>query len=113
MKVPCGFEIPPFPHPSQRCREILVRDRETCVHGYFENEKTHYPSSIAGSVVASCGILMAGTPDSSSTPPTRELAAIMFSDIAGYTAIMGRDEQAGLEARNAHRDLLRGILPRF
>jgi class 3 adenylate cyclase len=28
-----------------------------------------------------------------STAPTRELAAIMFSDIAGYTAIMGRDER--------------------
>jgi adenylate cyclase len=37
----------------------------------------------------------------------------MFSDIAGYTAIMGRDEQEGLEARNSHRELLRTILPRF
>jgi len=31
--------------------------------------------------------------------PTRELAAIMFSDIAGYTAIMGRDERKGVKAR--------------
>src|SRR5215469_3440937 len=38
---------------------------------------------------------------------------IMFSDIAGYTAIMGRDEAQGLAARDAHRELLRGILPRF
>jgi hypothetical protein len=45
--------------------------------------------------------------------PKRELAAIMFSDIASYTAIMGRDEQEGLEARNSHRELLRTILPRF
>jgi adenylate cyclase len=45
--------------------------------------------------------------------PRRELAAIMFSDIAGYTAIMGRDEQEGLDARNSHRELLRTILPRF
>lgn len=30
--------------------------------------------------------------DSTETPPTRELAAIMFSDVVGYTAIMGRDE---------------------
>ncbi len=37
----------------------------------------------------------------------------MFSDIAGYTATMGRDEAAGLDARNSHRDLLRAILPRF
>src|SRR5215469_11374137 len=38
---------------------------------------------------------------------------IMFSDIAGYTAIMGRDEAQGLAARDAHRELLRSILPRF
>jgi class 3 adenylate cyclase len=35
---------------------------------------------------------MAGTP---TTNPTRELAAIMFSDVVGYTAIMCRDEQKG------------------
>src|SRR5712691_6791202 len=54
--------------------------------------------------------------DSSGTPsanPTRELAAIMFSDIAGYTAIMGRDERKALRALDDHRDLLRTILPRF
>src|SRR5260370_883982 len=53
---------------------------------------------------------------SSGTPgaiPTRELAAIMFSDIAGYTAIMGRDERKALRALDDHRDLLRTILPRF
>jgi len=27
----------------------------------------------------------------------------MFTDIAGYTAIMGRDEEKGLASRNAHR----------
>ena len=51
--------------------------------------------------------------DSPSTGSRRELAAIMFSDIAGYTAIMARDEHEGLEARNSHRELLRTILPRF
>ncbi len=54
--------------------------------------------------------------DSSGTPsanPTRELAAIIFSDIAGYTAIMGRDERKALRALDDHRDLLRTILPRF
>jgi adenylate cyclase len=56
---------------------------------------------------------MATSSDIHPENPTRELAAIMFSDIAGYTAIMGRDEAEGLSARNAHRDLLRTILPRF
>jgi TolB-like protein/class 3 adenylate cyclase len=44
---------------------------------------------------------------------TRELAAIMFSDIAGYTAIMGRDEQEAIRALDVHRGTLRAILPKF
>ena len=47
------------------------------------------------------------------TSPTRELAAIMFSDIAGYTLIMGRDEQAGLPAVRTHNDLLHTMLPKY
>ena len=54
--------------------------------------------------------ISSGTPAES---PTRELAAIMFSDIAGYTAIMGRDEDDAIRAVDAHRALLRSILPRF
>lgn len=46
-------------------------------------------------------------------PPTRELAAIMFSDIVGYTAIMGRDEREGLRAVREHRAHLRAVLPQF
>jgi adenylate cyclase len=51
--------------------------------------------------------------DTLATNPTRELAAIMFSDVVGYTAIMGRDEQEALRALDAHRDLLRSLLPKF
>jgi adenylate cyclase len=43
----------------------------------------------------------------------RQLAAIMFSDIVGYTAMMGRDELAAMHALKGHRDHLRDILPRF
>jgi hypothetical protein len=39
--------------------------------------------------------------------PTRELAAIMFSDVVGYTAIMGRDEQQALRALEDHREIQR------
>src|SRR5262249_25083100 len=42
----------------------------------------------------------------------RELAAIMFSDVVGYTAIMGRDEQKGLEPIARHREHLRAVLPK-
>ena len=34
---------------------------------------------------------MTSSSDTLAANPTRELAAIMFSDIVGYTAIMGRD----------------------
>ena len=37
----------------------------------------------------------------------------MFSDIAGYTAIMGRDEERALRALAEHRALLRTLLPKF
>ncbi|HKN12500.1 MAG TPA: alpha/beta fold hydrolase [Candidatus Binatus sp.] len=58
------------------------------------------------------GIRMPITSDTS-TNPTRELAAIMFSDIAGYTLIMGRDEQEGLRAVKMHNELLHSVLPKF
>jgi len=37
----------------------------------------------------------------------------MFSDIAGYTLVMGRDEDKALRALAEHREVLRGLLPRF
>src|SRR6266852_1340867 len=52
-------------------------------------------------------------PDMAAGNPTRGLAAIMFSDVVGYTAIMGRDEHAALRALDAHRELLRTLLPKF
>src|SRR5215469_17821154 len=52
-------------------------------------------------------------PRSTSTAPTRELAAIMFSDVAGYTAIMSRDEEAAMRALEAHRQVLSSLLPQY
>jgi len=37
--------------------------------------------------------------------PTRQLAAIMFTDMEGYTALMQKDEQAAIERRNRHREV--------
>jgi len=51
--------------------------------------------------------------DTLTANPTRELAAIMFSDIVGYTAIMGRDEQEAMRALDAHRGTLRTLIPKF
>ena len=52
-------------------------------------------------------------PDNAASNPTRELAAIMFSDVVGYTAIMGRDENEAIRALDAHRELLRTLMPKF
>lgn len=53
------------------------------------------------------------TSETGAAAPTRELAAIMFSDVVGYTAIMGRDEQQALRTLEDHRELLRQLLPKF
>jgi len=37
--------------------------------------------------------------------PTRQLAAIMFTDMEGYTALMQKNEQAAIERRNRHREV--------
>ncbi len=52
-------------------------------------------------------------PDRTARVHTRELAAIMFSDVVGYTAIMGRDENEALRALDTHRELLRSLLPKY
>jgi adenylate cyclase len=39
--------------------------------------------------------------------PNRQLAAIMFTDIEGYTAIMQRDEQKAILLKNRHREILK------
>ena len=41
---------------------------------------------------------------------TRHLAAIMFTDVAGYTALMQRDEQTARQVRDRHRIVLKEAL---
>ncbi len=43
----------------------------------------------------------------------RKLAAIMFTDMAGYSALSQRDARLALELLEEHRQLLREIFPRF
>ena len=42
---------------------------------------------------------------------SRHLAAVMFTDMAGYTALMQRDEAAALRSRQRHRDALSLAVP--
>ncbi|MCZ6784161.1 MAG: tetratricopeptide repeat protein [Proteobacteria bacterium] len=46
-------------------------------------------------------------------PPERRLAAIMFTDIVDYTALMAADEARGLAARERHRGVLQPIARRY
>ena len=44
---------------------------------------------------------------------TRQLAAIMFTDIAGYTALMGNDEQKAFELLKKNRELQKPIIEQY
>ena len=44
---------------------------------------------------------------------SRQLAAIMFTDIVGYTALMGRDEQKAFELLNKNRQIQKPIIEQF
>jgi len=44
---------------------------------------------------------------------TRQLAAIMFTDIVGYTALMGNDEQKAFELLKKNRALQKPIIEQF
>ncbi|MFN2457832.1 MAG: adenylate/guanylate cyclase domain-containing protein, partial [Chitinophagaceae bacterium] len=46
-------------------------------------------------------------------PQTRQLAAIMFTDIVGYTALMGRDEQKAFEILTKNRELQKPIIEKY
>jgi adenylate cyclase len=48
-----------------------------------------------------------------SDPTERRLAAIMFTDIVGYTALMAESEERGLRVRERHRELLRPLVERY
>src|SRR6202023_3448746 len=49
----------------------------------------------------------------SSPPEQRKLAAIMFTDMVGYSALSQRDEKLAQELLEEHRRILRSIFPRF
>src|ERR1700692_3547079 len=49
----------------------------------------------------------------SSPAEQRKLAAIMFTDMVGYSALSQRDDKLALELLEEHRELLREIFPRF
>jgi adenylate cyclase len=51
--------------------------------------------------------------DSGAMTEQRKFAAIMFTDMVGYSALSQRDDKLALELLEEHRRLLREIFPRF
>src|SRR6202008_4712637 len=49
----------------------------------------------------------------SSTDEIRKLAAIMFTDMVGYSALSQRDDKLALDLLEEHREILRKIFPEF
>lgn len=46
-------------------------------------------------------------------PQSRQLAAIMFTDIVGYTALMGEDEKMAFELLNQNRQIQKKLIEEF
>jgi TolB-like protein/class 3 adenylate cyclase len=46
-------------------------------------------------------------------PTSRQLAAIMFTDIVGYTALMGDDEQKAFDLLNKNRELQKPLIEQY
>ncbi|MBD0333198.1 MAG: hypothetical protein ICV66_11130 [Chitinophagaceae bacterium] len=46
-------------------------------------------------------------------PHSRQLAAIMFTDIVGYTALMGEDEQRAFSILKQNRQLHKTLLEQY
>src|SRR5688500_15660926 len=46
-------------------------------------------------------------------PQTRQLAAIMFTDIVGYTALMGSDEQKAFQLLKKNRQIQQPLVKQY
>ena len=46
-------------------------------------------------------------------PQSRQLAAIMFTDFVGYTALMGEDEQKAFEILNKNPKLQKPLIEQY
>src|SRR4051794_8706670 len=69
----------------------------------------HLPKTIAINGISRVTRRLEKSPMSS----TRQLAAIMFTDIAGYTSLMGDDEQKAFEILSKNRQLQRPLIEQY
>jgi adenylate cyclase len=94
-------------------RPFAIARRTPSVLNFLTEVGSYEDKVRAGDLAKPHGGMLPTSPDTTASSHTRELAAIMFSDVVGYTAIMGRDENEALRALDAHRELLRSFLPKY
>jgi class 3 adenylate cyclase/TolB-like protein/Tfp pilus assembly protein PilF len=70
-----------------------------------------YPAS-KEKLTVHAGVQQSRSPRQSKHPAERRLAAIMFTDMVGYTSSAQRDESLALESLKRHRETLRACLNR-
>ncbi len=51
--------------------------------------------------------------DAQQPAQSHQLAAIMFTDIQGYTALMQQDEEKAIQFRNRHREVFNTVTKKF
>jgi class 3 adenylate cyclase/predicted transcriptional regulator len=78
----------------------------------FESE-TNYTATPRGLEFLETYWKMNGFLESFEETPSRGLAAIMFTDVAGYTALTQRNERHALALLEEYRDAIRRVLSKF
>jgi TolB-like protein/class 3 adenylate cyclase/Flp pilus assembly protein TadD len=93
----------------QKLREVLDDDDQrliATVHG-----QGYRLDAEVRSVAANASLPSEAADDS--LQPSRRLAAVMFTDLVGYSALAHRDEALAIELLELHRGWVREILPKY
>src|SRR6266446_8416971 len=97
-----------MPYPELRCASTLcgIHCATIRASGNFRRRRTHESWKLFCRAEAAQQSMSANTEQ-------RKLAAIMFTDMVGYSALAQRDDKLALELLEEHRRLLREMFPRF
>jgi len=71
------------------------------------------PNSLCFAIISKLYFLLSITILQDMPKQTRQLAAIMFTDIVGYTRLMGEDESVALSMLQKNRDIHKSFIRQF